>query len=358
MHRLADLAAEVGGRVEGDGEAVVRDLRTLSDAGPADLAPLFSAAYREQARESRAGAFLVPEEHGGLIAGLEPRPLLVVEHPSHAMARLLEHLHPPFRPEPGVHPTAVVEDGAEIHASAHVGPYAVIGAGSRLEAGVIVEALAVVGRGCRIGADSRLRPHAVLYDDTVLGAGCQVHSGAVVGGDGFGYATRQGVHHKIPQVGRAVIGDDVEIGVNSAIDRGALGDTEIGAGSKIDNLVQVGHNVRTGKAVLLCGQAGIGGSSVLGDHVVLAGKAGVADHVEMGDRSQAAAASAVLGSVSADARVAGTPAIDLGRWRRQTALLRRLEAMSKRLRQVEKTLENERENAPEPDGDGAGEGAK
>lgn len=358
MHRLVDLAAEVGGRVEGDGEAVVRDLRTLPDAGPDDLAPLFSAAYREQARDSRAGAFLVPEDHAGLTAGLEPRPLLVVDHPSHAMARLLEHLHPPRRPEPGVHPTAVVEEGAQVHASAHVGPYAVIGAGSRLEAGVVVEALAVVGRGCRIGADTRLRPHAVLYDDTVLGAGCQVHSGAVVGGDGFGYATRQGTHHKVPQVGRAVIGDDVEIGVNSAVDRGALGDTEIGAGSKIDNLVQVGHNVRTGKGVLLCGQSGIGGSTVLGDHVVLGGKAGVVDHVEVGDRTQAAADSAILTSVGPDLQMAGSPAVEIGRWRRQTALLRRLEEMSKRLRRLEKAVEREQRNAPEPDGDGAGEGAK
>lgn len=339
MFRLADLAAQVGGRVEGDGALEVRELRALPDATAADLAPLFSPAYREEARESRAGALLVPEDHQRLTADLTPRPLLVVGHPTYAMARILGLLQPEARPAPGVHPTAVVGEGVEIHPSAHVGPYAVLGDGSRVAAEVVIGALAVVGGDCVLGEGTRLHPHAVLYDRSVLGAGVEVHAGAVVGGDGFGYATRGGVHHKVPQVGRAVIGDDVEIGVNSAIDRGALGDTVIGAGSKIDNLVQVGHNVQTGRAVLLCGQSGIGGSAVLGDHVVLAGQSGVGDHRSIGDRTQVASKSAVYDDIPADRQVAGIPAIEVGAWRRQTALLRRLEKMSKRLRAVEKELE-------------------
>ena len=336
--RLAELAAVVEGSVEGDGERTVRGLRTLADAGPDDLAPLFSPAYREQARASRAGALLVPRQHASLTRGLEGRDLLLVDHPQHAVAALLGVLHPPRPFTPGVHPTAVVGEGCELAPSVHVGPYAVIGDGSRLAGGVVVEALAVVGRDCVLGEGARLHPHAVLYDGTVLGARAELHSGAVVGGDGFGYASRGGVHHKVPQVGRAVVGDDVEIGANSTIDRGALGDTVIGPGSKIDNLVQVGHNVTTGRGVVLCGMVGIAGSTQLGDHVVMAGGAGAGDHRRIGDRVQVAARSTVLSDVGADVHVAGTPAIDLRSWRRQTALLRRLESMSRRLKAVERAL--------------------
>jgi UDP-3-O-[3-hydroxymyristoyl] glucosamine N-acyltransferase len=336
--RLAELAERVDGRVEGDGGRRVRALRTLADAGPDDLAPLFAPAYREAARTSRAGALLVPREHASLTRGLEGRDLLVVDHPQHAVARILGVLHPPRAFAPGVHPTAVVGEGCSLAPGVHVGPYAVIGDGSRLAGGAVVEALAVVGRGCVVGEGARLHPHAVLYDGTVLGPRAEIHSGAVVGGDGFGYATRGGVHHKVPQVGRAVLGEDVEVGANSTIDRGALGDTVIGPGSKIDNLVQVGHNVTTGRGVLLCGQSGIAGSTTLGDHVVLGGQAGAGDHRRVGDRAQVAASSAVLTDVAADTKVAGTPAIDIRAWRRQTALLRRLETMSRRLKAVEKAL--------------------
>jgi len=337
--RLAELAQLAGGRVEGDGERPVRDLRTLDDAGPDDLAPLFSPAYREAARASRAGALLVPEDHARLTAGLERRDLLLAPHPQAAMARILGALHPVERPRPGVHPTAVVGEGCEVDHTAHVGPYAVIGDGSRLAAGVVVEALAVVGRRCDLGEAAWLHPHAVLYDRTVLGPRTEVHAGAVIGSDGFGYATQGGVHHKVPQVGRAVLGEDVEIGANSAIDRGALGDTTIGAGSKIDNLVQVGHNVHTGRGVILCGQAGIAGSTSLGDFVVVGGHGGVIDHMKVGNGVQVAAMTAVYSDFPDGTQVAGIPATDIRSWRRQVALLRRLESMFRRLRAVEKVLE-------------------
>lgn len=353
MHRLAELAAAIGGRVEGDGDQSVRDLRNLEDAGPQDLAPLFAAGYRDLARESEAGVLLVPEDHSRLTSDLPPRPLLVAAHPQLAMARVLEHLHPERRPEAGIHPTAVVEDGAELHPSVHVGPYAVIGAGSRLGEGVVVEALAVVGRDCALGARTRLRPHTVLYDGTVLGEDCQVHSGAVLGADGFGYASHQGVHHKVPQVGRTVIGDGVEVGALSAIDRGALGDTVIGPGSKIDNLVQVGHNVRTGHGVVICGQVGIGGSAILGDHVVLGGQSGVVDHRTVGDRTQVAGMAGVYGDLPADQQVGGHPAIEIRRWRRQMAVTRNLDGLARRVRALEKALE---EKLARLDADASGPG--
>src|SRR6185295_9948094 len=183
-----------------------------------------------------------------------------------------------------------------------------------------------------------LHPHAVLYDGTAVGANSVVHAGAVLGADGFGYATQGGAHHKVPQIGRVVVEAEVEIGANTTIDRATLGETRIGAGTKIDNLVQVGHNVRIGRHCILCGQAGIAGSTRLGDGVVLAGQAGVAGHIELGDRVQVAAKSAALAPVAPGAVVAGIPAVDLRQWRRQVALLSRLGEMNRRLKALEKKL--------------------
>jgi UDP-3-O-[3-hydroxymyristoyl] glucosamine N-acyltransferase len=337
-HRLDELAAAIGATVEGDGARTVGAVRTLEDAGPGDVAPFTDAAYRAAAEASRAGALLVPADRSRLVAGLPPRPLLVAPRPSLALARLLEILHPETPPASGVHPTAVVGRGCRLGDGVHVGPYAVIEDGAVVGEGAVVEAHAVVGRGAEVGAGARLHPHVVLYPRSVVGARSVVHAGVVVGSDGFGYVPEGGVHRKIPQVGRAVLGEDVEVGANSAVDRGTLGDTTVGPGSKIDNLVQVAHNVRTGRGVVLCGQAGIAGSAVLGDHVVLGGQAGVSDHRRLGDRVQVAAKSAVLSDVPADTTVAGIPAGDAAAWRRRTAVARRLEGMWRRLRALERRL--------------------
>jgi UDP-3-O-[3-hydroxymyristoyl] glucosamine N-acyltransferase len=234
-----------------------------------------------------------------------------------------------------VHSTAVVEPGASVDPTAAVGPYAVIGAGSRVAAGAAIGSHAVLGRGCSVGEGAVLHPHVVLYDGTEVGEGSEIHAGVVLGSDGFGYATHKGVHHKVPQVGRVVVEAAVEVGANTTIDRATLGETRVGAGTKIDNLVQVGHNVRIGKASILCGQAGIAGSTKLGDGVVLAGQAGVAGHLTLGDRVQVAAKSAALSSVEPGLTVAGIPAVDVGKWRREVALRARLE---KRLAEVNRRL--------------------
>jgi UDP-3-O-[3-hydroxymyristoyl] glucosamine N-acyltransferase len=189
-----------------------------------------------------------------------------------------------------------------------------------------------------VGEGAVLHPHSVLYAETEVGPGSVVHSGAVLGADGFGYATQGGVHHKVPQVGRVVVGRDVEVGANSTIDRATLGETRIGDGTKIDNLVQIGHNVQVGRHCILCGQAGIAGSTRLGDYVVLAGQAGVSGHIHLGDGAQVAAKSAALTSVEPRTQVAGIPAIELRRWRRQSVLIARLEETSRRLRALEKKL--------------------
>jgi len=338
-HRLADLAGLVGGRVEGDPEREVEAVRTLESAGPRDLAFLNHPRYRAQALASQAGALLVGQD---LAAGLRdsdpPRDLLVVKDTAFALSRILSRLHAAAAPEPGVHSTAVLEPGCAVDPTAWIGPYAVIGAGSSIAARAAIHAHVVIGRGCAVGEGAVLHPHAVLYPETEIGASTIVHAGVVLGADGFGYATSGGVHHKVPQVGRVVVESDVEIGANSAIDRATLGETRIGAGTKIDNLVQVGHNVQTGRHCILCGQAGIAGSTKLGDYVVLAGQAGVSGHIHLGDGAQVAAKSAALTSVEPRTQVAGIPAVELKRWRRQTVLIARLDEMSRRLRALEKKL--------------------
>jgi UDP-3-O-[3-hydroxymyristoyl] glucosamine N-acyltransferase len=335
-YRLAELAELVGGQVEGDPDRAVEAIRTLDAAGPRDLSFLTHPRYRDRVAASGAGALLVGRELGA--DGLRGRDLLVVGDPPYALARLIALFHPAEVLEPGVHPTAILEPGCEVSPEAHVGPYAVIGAGSRIGARAVIHPHVVVGRSCSVGEGAVLHPHVVLYDRTEIGPGSAVHAGAVLGSDGFGYATHGGVHHKVPQVGRVVVERDVEIGANTAVDRATLGETRIGAGTKVDNLVQIGHNVEVGPASILCGQAGIAGSTRLGAGVVLAGQAGVSGHIQVGDRAQVAAKSAVLASVDPGAQMAGIPAVELRKWRRQAALLSRLEEISRRLRALEKRL--------------------
>jgi UDP-3-O-[3-hydroxymyristoyl] glucosamine N-acyltransferase len=339
-YRLAELAELVGGRIEGDPQRAVETIRILEEAGPADLSFLTSPRYRAQAIASRAGALLVGPSLAAMadIAALG-RDLLVVDDPGYALALLLARFHPgEGRREPGIHPTAILEPGCTVDPTAHVGPYVVIGEGSRVGANATLHAFVAVGRSCVVGEGAVLHPHAVLYDGTEVGEASIVHAGVVLGADGFGYATHGGTHHKVPQLGRVVVEANVEIGANSTVDRATLGATRIGAGTKIDNLVQVGHNVQVGRHCILCGQAGIAGSARLGDGVVLAGQAGVAGHIQLGDRAQVAAKSAALASVEAGTAVAGIPAVEMRKWRRQAVLISRLEEMSRRLRALERRL--------------------
>lgn len=350
--RLDELAERLGARLVGDPETTVSGVADLRHAGPEELSFLTHRRHRREAEESRAGALLVgpdPEDVEVLSRSGPPGPpgppgrsLLVTDDPELALVHALAILHPRPAPEPGVHPTAVVDPEAEVAADASVGPYAVIGAGSTVGPGAVVAAHAVVGRGCRVGPGAVLHPNVVLYDGTELGERVEVHAGTVLGADGFGYVSRADGHHKVPQVGRTVIGDDVEIGALSAVDRAKVGVTRVGEGSKIDNLVQVGHNVVIGRRSILCGQSGVAGTASLGEGVVLAGQAGVGDHVELGDGVQVGAASAAVRNLPPGTVASATvPAMEIGRWRRQAALLGRLDEMNRRLRRLEARLEEE-----------------
>jgi len=330
---LGELAERVGGELQGSPARQVDGVRTLSEAGPGQLSFLTSSKYLDQALGSAAGAILT-----GRDAQLPGRDLLRCAQPQLALAQILRIFHPFAIQAPGIHATAVVGEECRIAASAALLPYVVLGRGVSVGEGTVLHPHVVVGEGCRIGAGVVLHPHVVLYPGVSIGDDVEIHAGTVVGSDGFGYATVRGVHHKIPQVGRVEIGAGVEIGALTAIDRALLGATTIGAGTKIDNLVQVGHNVVVGERSILCGQAGIAGSARLGAGVVLAGQSGVSGHLEVGDGAQVAAKSAALAPVAAGTAVAGIPAGPIAGWRRQQALLRRLPEIWKRLRALEQKM--------------------
>jgi len=269
---------------------------------------------------------------------LPGRTLLRCKNPYAAFARALSLLHPAPEPTAGIHPTAVTGSNCEIAVSASIGPYVVLGEGVHIGGRTSVGAGCVIGSGARLGEGCRLHPRVVLYDRTVLGDRVILHAGCVVGSDGFGYAREGREHVKIPQVGRVVLESDVEIGANSTVDRGTLEETRIGRGTKIDNLVQVAHNVVTGEGCILVAQSGISGSTRLGDHVILAGQSGAVGHITIGDGARVGAKSAVTKDVPPGVFVTGHPAREHRLWLKERALSGRIEAMWKRIAFLEDRL--------------------
>jgi len=317
--------------LHGDPDLVLTGVAPLETAGPAHLSFLARPDYRARARESAAGCLIL-----GSLDEAPGRSAIVAADPYRAFALAMRLFHLEPQRAAGVHDSAVVSSAAEVAADAHVGPLAVVSAGSRVGARTSILAGAVVGEGCVIGSDCVVHPGAVLYPGVVLGDRVMVHARAVIGSDGFGYASGADGHLKIPHAGRVVVEDDVEIGAGTCIDRAAMGETRIGRGTKIDNLVQVAHNVRLGAACLLVAQSGIAGSATLGDGVVLAGQSGVAGHLRLGDGARVAAKSAVLADVPAGEQVGGIPAIALPAWRRAATIFARLPDLLRRLQRLER----------------------
>jgi UDP-3-O-[3-hydroxymyristoyl] glucosamine N-acyltransferase len=326
---LAELVEKLGGELKGDSALVVTGVATLDSAGPDQLGFYTNSRYLEQARASSAGVILV--RTGTQLPGKQ---LWVVPDPSSTLAELLELFHPLPAVEPGVSPTAVVAEDVEIHDTATVGPFAVIETGCTVGESVRIGAGCFVGAGSRIGRESVLNPGVVVYHGTLIGARCIVHSGVVLGGDGFGFATRDGRHYKILQVGRVVLEDEVEIGANTTVDRGAIGDTTVGEGAKIDNLVMIAHGVQVGPASLLAAQAGIAGSTRLGKGVTFAGQAGAAGHIQIGDGTIVAAKSAVFSDSPGGMFLAGVPARDHREWKKTVAIEKKLPEMRAQLRDL------------------------
>lgn len=324
-----EIAAACGGRLVGDAARVLSGVRSLERAGPGEVA--FAAGPREekQAAGSKAGLLLVRSAEA-----LPGRDVVEVSRPELAVVDVLLLFHPVRRAAPGVHPTAVVADGAEVDPSAEVGPYVVIGAGSRVGAGAILEPHVVVGARCALGARVRLHPHVTLYDGVTLGDGVEVHSGAVLGADGFGYVpTAQGIR-KVPQVGGVTLDADVEVGANTCIDRATLEETRVGAGTKIDDLVMVGHNSALGRHGFVCAQVGIAGSAIVGDGVVLGGQVGLSGHQKVGNGVKVGAQSGVWGDVPDGASVNGSPHMDFRLSMKVIAELRRLPETARLVRRL------------------------
>jgi UDP-3-O-[3-hydroxymyristoyl] glucosamine N-acyltransferase len=333
---VREIARLAGGEFEGDAERTVRGVKPLDEAGPDDLSFVAEPRYHPYIRSSRAGALLLGRE----VAAELPNGMAAVrvEDPRRALTAVLEALYPPRPHVAGVHPTAVVGDGAVVDPSASVGPFAVVGEGAVVGAGAAVGAHTVVGRGARVGAGAVLHPHVTLYDGAAVGARSIVHSGARLGADGFGFVPGAAGLRKVPQVGGCIVGDDVEIGANTTIDRGSVGDTVIGDGTKIDNLVQIGHNCRLGRHVIVVSQVGISGSTRVGDGAVLGGQAGVQGHIEIGAGARIGAQAGVTASVAAGATVSGYPARPHREALRAQAAVFALPKLVERLRALEKAV--------------------
>lgn len=321
--------------IRGATTETVRGLAALADAGPGDLAFLGNAKYKLQVAATRASIVLLPADFVG-----EPQTgqlFLLVENPSVALARVCARIEQALwpKPAPGVHPSAVVAAGAKIAASATVGPLCVVEAGAVVGERAHLQAQVFVGRGARIGDDCWLMPGTVLAAECELGRRVRLQPGVVVGSDGFGYEFVAGRHEKVPQVGAVLVCDDVEIGANCALDRARFSRTVVGEGTKIDNLVQIAHNVNIGRHCLICAQAGISGSTKLEDYVVLGGQAGLGGHITIGKGVKAGGQAGITADVPAGTFVNGTPAIPFQLERRLAILHQRLPELFKRVEALE-----------------------
>jgi len=331
---LSELAGAIGARLEGDPTFEVSGIAPLERAGPGDLSFLANPRYEAAALASAAGALVTGRDFPA-----DGRNILRCENPYLGFARAVAMLSPDPPVVAGIHPTAIVDPSASIPASTAVGPLAVVGSGVELGEEVVIGAESHVEDGVRIGAGTRLFPRVTVHRGTRLGERCLVQSGCVLGSDGFGYATdADGVHHRVPQRGGLTIGNDVDLGANVTIDRGSAGDTVIGDGCKIDNLVHIAHNVRIGRNAMIVAQVGIAGSTVIGDRAVLGGQAGIIGHARIGDRARVGAQSGVIGDVPAGMEVSGYPARPHRDQMRVHALVARLPELFQRLKRLEDRL--------------------
>ena len=328
--RVAEIATAVGGAVQGDPEYRVSGIAPLDRAGPTDLTFLASAKYAKLLAACEAGAVLVTPELAGTPGPCVNR--IIVAKPHDAMLTIVPRLYrAPERPFIGVHPTAVVDASAEVDADACVEAFVVIGRGARVGAGSWIGSHTVIGDGVVVGSATRLFPHVTLYPGTQLGDRVAIHAGSRIGSDGFGYVYANGAHQKVPHVGGCVIGNDVEIGANCAIDRGSIDQTVIGDGTKIDNLVHIAHNVRIGRLCLLAAQVGIAGSVRIEDGAMLGGQVGVSGHLTVGSRATLAAQAGVISDVPAGELWSGYPARPHKQALRGSAAVAKLPELLKRI---------------------------
>lgn len=330
---LAEIAEHVRGTLRGAPEQRIRGVAPVDQAGPEQLSFVANPRYLPYVQGTRAGVLLVPEALLDRVP--EGVATIAVRDAHEALYRVLPLLHPPIEEPAGVHPSAHLAEGVELGENVSIGPFAVIERGARVGDGSRVGPHAVVGAKSVVGRDCVIHAQATLYPGVVVGDRCIVHSGARVGKEGFGFVWLDGGHRKIPQVGGCVLEDDVEVGCNTTIDRGSIGDTVVGAGTKIDNLVQLGHNDRIGRHVILVSQVGISGSTTVGDGAVLGGQAGVGGHLRIGAGARVGAQAGVTGDVPDGETYSGYPARPHREAMRAQGFLFRLADLFRRVRALE-----------------------
>jgi UDP-3-O-[3-hydroxymyristoyl] glucosamine N-acyltransferase len=330
--RLAELAVRYGCELQGDPDATVDRVAALQEAGPGSVAFLANPRYRRHLATTRATAVVLDAAS----AAACPVAALVARNPYATFARIAQQLHPSPPVSAGVHPSAVVEPGAVVDPTAAVGAHAYVASGATVGPRASIGPGSIVLAGASIGADTRLVARVTVCERTRLGARCTVHPGAVIGADGFGHAPDADGYVKVPQLGAVVIGDDVDVGCNTTIDRGALGDTVIGNGVKIDNLVQVGHNVRIGEHTVIAACSGISGSAVIGRRCMLGGMVGIVGHLEICDDVAVTGRTMVSSSIrKPGVYSSGLPADEARRFRRNAARFQRLDELARRVRRLE-----------------------
>lgn len=333
--KLREIARRLECRLEGDGEIEIRRVAAIDEAGPGDLTFFTNVKYAPQLRTTAASAVILSDD-----AEAAPCAMLRVPHPYFAFAKAVELFVGDERPAPGIDASAHVASSAVVSPEAFIGPFAVIGDDVRIGARTIVHAHAVVAHGAHIGDDCVIHSRVSIRERVQIGNRVIVQDGAVIGSDGFGFARRpDGTHHKIPQIGGVIIEDDVEVGANAAIDRPAVGETRIGAGTKIDNLVQIAHGVTIGRDVLLAAQVGIAGSTTVEDRVTLAGQVGVSGHITIGQGAIATAQTGIPNSVEPGAFISGYPAIANRDWLKSSAIFRKLPELRKIVADLQARLE-------------------
>lgn len=332
--KLGELASRLGAELRGDAELEVTGVKGIEDAGPTEITFVANPRYAGLARKTRAAAVLVEPEFQEI-----PAATLRIRNPYHAFSRALAFFYQPPQHSPGIHPTAVIDPTAEIGEGSHIGAYVVVGPGVRLGPQATLLPHVVLYPGVRAGSYLFAHAHAVVREGCILGDHVTLENGAIVGADGFGFAKNEaGEWEKIPQSGPVRLGDRVDVQANACVDRATVGETRIGDGTKIDNMVQVGHGSSVGANTLLCAQVGLAGSSVIGNNAILAGQTGVAGHCSLGDGVILTAQSGVSHDVPAGKMISGSPAFDNRIWLRAVAIFQRLPELLRRLERLEKNL--------------------
>ena len=335
MSTLRELALLVDGEVVGDPNVEITGVAEIHNASTGSISFLLHKKYQSYLESTKASAVVVSKSESSGNTNL-----LKVENPSLAFIHILEHFSPEISAEEGIHPTALIDPESKIGKGVSIGAFAVISSGSDIGSGVSIGSHVIIESGAVIGEGSKIGGGVIVGHNCEVGSDTIIQGGTVIGSHGFGFTTEKDEHHRIPQLGRVVLGDDVEIGANCAIDRGTMTDTVIGDGTKLDNLVHIAHNVKIGKGCLITAHVAIAGSTVVGDYVAFGGQSGAADHVEIGDRARIASRGGITKSVPGGKTYSGMPAREAMEQNKLDAYINRLPELVKRVQALEQKLEN------------------